>query len=131
MAGRSFPRGGLLALMLMPMVVPIVSCERDDTRRVEAITHGRAKEGRQAIRRFGCGACHVIPGISGADALVGPSLERIASRTYIAGHLVNEPGAMIGWIRDPRHHRNSTAMPNMGVGEQDARDIAAYLYTLK
>lgn len=118
-------------LVLLPVLLAAVECDSADTRRVEAITHGRAKEGRTAILRLGCGACHVIPGIPGADALVGPSLERIASRMYIAGHMVNEPGAMIGWIRDPRHHRNPTAMPNLPLTEQDARDIAAYLYTLK
>ena len=62
---------------------------------------------------------------------MGPSLERIGSRVYIAGRLVNEPAAMIGWIRDPRHVRSPTAMPTLGLTEEDARDIAAYLYTLK
>ena len=73
----------------------------------------------------------MIPGIPGAGALVGPSLERIARRTYIAGHLVNEPAAMIAWVRDPQHLRSPTAMPDLGVTEQEGRDIAAYLYTLK
>jgi cytochrome c len=121
----------LRSLVILAVLAGSAACNDAETRRVEAITRGRVKEGREAIRRFGCGACHVIPGIAGADALVGPSLERIASRMYIAGHLVNEPRSMIEWIRDPRHHRNPTAMPNLGVSDQDARDIAAYLYTLK
>ena len=50
---------------------------------------------------------------------------------YIAGRLINEPDAMTAWIRDPRHVRSPTAMPALGVGEQEGRDIAAYLYTLK
>jgi cytochrome c1 len=78
-----------------------------------------------------CGSCHRIPGISGAESLAGPSLERIASRVYIAGHLMNEPDAMIAWIRDPQHLRAPTAMPTLGVTEQETRDMAAYLYTLK
>src|SRR5204863_3044811 len=83
---------------------------------------------KKVIQRYGCGSCHRIPGISGADSLVGPSLERIASRIYIAGHLINEPNAMIAWIREPEHLRSPTAMPTLGVTEQEARDIAAYLY---
>jgi len=54
-----------------------------------------------------------------------------ASRVYIAGHLINEPDAIIPWIRDPHHLRSPTAMPILGVTEHDGRDIAAYLYTLK
>ena len=115
----------------MALALRMTGCEGAETRRAEAITRGRADHGREAIRRFGCGACHTIPGIRGADALVGPSLDRIASRMYIAGHMINEPRAMIDWLRDPRHHRSPTAMPTLGLTEQDARDIAAYLYTLK
>ena len=66
-----------------------------------------------------------------AAAEAGTSLERIASRVYIAGQLINEPNAMIAWIRDPRHLRSPTAMPTLGVTEEEGRDIAAYLYTLK
>ena len=48
-----------------------------------------------------------------------------------AGRLVNEPDAMIVWIRDRQHLRSPSAMPTLGVTEQEARDIAAYLYTVK
>jgi cytochrome c1 len=33
------------------------------------------------------------------------------------------------WIRDPQHVSPGTAMPDLGVGEGDARDITAFLYT--
>jgi mono/diheme cytochrome c family protein len=118
-------------VLLLLLGLGAAGCRNDETRRVEAATGGKAERGRLAMERHGCGSCHVIPGIPGAVALVGPSLERIASRTYIAGYLVNEPGAMIGWVRDPRHRRSPTAMPDLGLTEQEGRDIAAYLYTLK
>jgi len=122
-----------IPLVLLPVLLalPGAGCNASDSTYAEEITRGRADAGRKDIQRYGCGSCHRIPGISGADSLVGPSLERIASRVYIAGHLINEPDAMIGWIRDPRHLRSSTAMPALGVTEQEGRDIAAYLYTLK
>jgi cytochrome c1 len=69
--------------------------------------------------------------VRGADSLVGPPLDRVASRTYLAGVLTNSPDNMIRWIRDPRGVDRLTAMPNLGVTEEDARDIASYLYTLK
>src|SRR6266480_1678553 len=120
-----------LFLFCTLLTLGATGCQSSERRYAEEITRGRADAGKKTIQRYGCGSCHRIPGISGADSLVGPSLERIASRVYIAGHLINEPNAMITWIRDPRHHRSPTAMPALGVGEQEGRDIAAYLYTLK
>jgi putative membrane protein len=108
-----------------------MGCESSDARHAEDITRGSTDRGKAAIEHYGCGACHQIPGISGAAGLVGPSLESIASRAYIAGRQVNEPDQMIAWIRDPQHLRAPTAMPALGLSEQEARDIAAYLYTLR
>jgi cytochrome c1 len=55
----------------------------------------------------------------------------MAARTYIAGVVSNTPDNMIRWIQNPPGIDEKTAMPNLGVTEQDARDIASYLYTLK
>jgi cytochrome c2 len=95
------------------------------------MTGGDPARGEAAIRRYGCGACHTIPGIRAADGLVGPSLDRIASRTYIAGVLVNSPDHMKQWIKNPPGVDPRTAMPNLRVQDEDLNDLAAYLYTLR
>jgi cytochrome c len=87
--------------------------------------------GKVAIAHYGCSSCHTIPGIRNANGLVGPSLDRIASRTYIAGVLQNTRQNMLRWIEDPPKVDDKTAMPNLRVTDADARDIAAYLYTLR
>ena|SRR5436190_5609482 len=92
---------------------------------------GDPDRGKVAIRRYGCGACHTIPGIHGANATVGPPLDKIAGRSYLAGMLPNTSGDMMQWIQYPQRVLPRNAMPDMGVSERDARDIAAYLYTLK
>jgi cytochrome c len=92
---------------------------------------GSPTRGRTAIEHYGCASCHTIPGVRGADALVGPPLTQIASRSYIGGVLTNSPENMMRWIRDPQGVDQLTAMPNLGVTDDDARDIASYLYTLK
>jgi cytochrome c len=92
---------------------------------------GNAERGREAIAGFGCGACHQIPGIRGARGRVGPPLTSFATRSYIAGQLVNSPDNLISWIVDPQKVEPGTAMPNLGVIPQVARDMAAYLYTLQ
>ena len=92
---------------------------------------GDEKRGASDITKYGCGACHTIPGISGAHGKVGPSLQGIASRLYVAGDLPNQAGNLMRWIENPHGVNPKTAMPNVGVTPRDAADISAYLYTLK
>jgi cytochrome c2 len=92
---------------------------------------GNAQAGARALQQYLCVTCHLIPGITGAARHVGPPLNGIATRTYIAGILPNTPGNLIHWIRHPTSVDPLSAMPDLGVSEQDARDMAAYLYTLK
>ena len=86
--------------------------------------------GRVALTQYACHACHMIPGVTGSRTYVGPPLKGVASRTLIAGRLPNSADNMVFWIRNPQRADPRTAMPNMGVSETDARDIAAYLQTL-
>jgi cytochrome c len=95
------------------------------------VTSGDAQRGAAAIGHYGCGSCHIIPGISGATGLAGPPLSGIASRIYIAGVLQNTPDNMVRWIQNPKAVDEKTVMPNLGVTERDATDIAGYLYTLR
>ena len=97
----------------------------------QATTGGSAARGAAAIARYGCGSCHIIPGVSGASGLVGPPLSGIGSRNYVAGVLQNTPPNMIRWIENPPAVDEHTVMPNLGVTHQDAVDIAGYLYTLR
>jgi cytochrome c2 len=87
--------------------------------------------GTHQIQRYGCGACHAIPGVPGAHGAVGPPLGGIASRRIIAGRLPNTPDNLIHWIENPQAVEPGNVMPDLGVSAADARDIAAYLYTLK
>jgi len=92
---------------------------------------GHAARGLQALHQHACNSCHVIPGVTGADVHVGPPLAGIASRGLIAGVLPNTPEQMERWIREPHRVDPLTAMPDLEVSERDARDIAAYLATLR
>jgi cytochrome c2 len=92
---------------------------------------GNARAGMVALRKYGCVGCHTIPGIEGAYGLVGPPLTQFADRIYIAGRLTNTPDNLMLWIQKPQQVVPHNAMPDMGVSEQDSRDIAAYLYTLR
>ncbi|CUH40054.1 Cytochrome c oxidase subunit 2 precursor [Jannaschia seosinensis] len=89
------------------------------------------ERGRRAMQHYACRSCHLIPGLVGrADVRVGPPLGEAGSRRYIAGVLSNTPENMVRWITEPQAVDPLSAMPDLGVSEFDARDMAAYLYTL-
>jgi cytochrome c len=119
------------ALVVSCLAIAMAACQRAEESTANAMTGGNARAGRDAIRMTGCGACHVIPGVAGAVGLVGPSLEGMALRIYVAGHLPNTPQNLMTWIRQPRHVDPKTAMPAVAASEEQVRDIAAYLYTLR
>ena len=94
-------------------------------------TGGVAERGRAVIELHDCGVCHRIPGVRGARGQVAAPLTDFGRRTYIAGQLPNTPKNLVRWVMDPHGVEPGTAMPDVGLDEQEARDVAAYLYTLR
>ena len=120
-----------IGTLLAAVVLTTSACTHGEADAM-ALTHGgNAARGKELIRSYGCGSCHNIPRVPGAEASVGPSLQGIATRAYIAGVIPNQPENMIRWIMNPPGIDDKTAMPNLHVTATDARDIAAYLYTLQ
>jgi cytochrome c2 len=87
--------------------------------------------GAKLIQSYGCGGCHEVPGVNGARGVVGPPLQAFGRRVYVAGMLRNTPDNLINWLKDPQGIVPGNAMPNLGVTDTDARDMAAYLYKLQ
>lgn len=121
------------ALIALVVVLLSVACSgrKGIEEAARQMTGGEPARGKESMRKYGCNTCHTIPGVYGANAVVGPPLTSFRDRVYIAGRMPNTANNLVTWIRNPRGTVEHTAMPNMGVTEQDARDIAAYLYTLK
>ncbi|HJT17115.1 MAG TPA: c-type cytochrome [Thermoanaerobaculia bacterium] len=114
------------------VVIIALSCQSHETKTAAKLsTGGDPAKGKVAIDKYGCNACHTIPGIEGPKGMVGPPLDHFASRAYIAGKFANNPETLIKWLQNPTAFDPNTTMPNMGVTEAESRDIAAYLYTLK
>jgi putative membrane protein len=121
----------LLPLIVLVLALGAGACRSAVEREAETLTGGRVAAGKAAIGKYGCAACHTIPGIAGATAVVGPPLSNIAVRQYLGGHLVNTPDNMEQWLQHPQKIDPKNAMPEMGVTDEDARDITAFLYTLR
>lgn len=116
--------------LVLSMITSLAACGRQETPR-SRVPDGDAGEGKRLVAVYNCGSCHTIPGIPGAAGNVGPPLTKFGIRVYIAGNLPNRPNNLIRWLRDPPAIEPGTAMPNLGLNEEEARNIAAYLYTLR
>ena len=90
-----------------------------------------AENGRLLLQQFGCGQCHRIPGVANAQGAAGPPLARVGERAYLGGVLPNTRENMARWIRDPRRFDPRTTMPALGVTEEQAKDMVAYLVEAK
>ena len=123
-----FRLAGLLAALTA--VLWLTGCAATTRPPPAEVPDGNPARGRLAIERYGCGTCHSIPGVRGANGTVGPPLDDFGRRGYIAGQLPNSGPNLIRWIQHPQQVEPGTAMPDQGVSDVDARDIAAYLFTL-
>jgi cytochrome c1 len=133
--GRKIALGVLVAAVVATALAGFVGRtyrhEQEVAQRAAALTGGDPEEGPEALRRLGCVTCHSVPGVRGAVGLVGPPLDHMASRVYIAGVLPNTAANMLVWIRWPQGVLPKSGMPNLDASEADSRNIAAYLYTLE
>ncbi|HEY6830212.1 MAG TPA: hypothetical protein VI259_25340 [Gemmatimonadaceae bacterium] len=119
------------ARLLLAMLAGLSACREAAGREPSYyVPGGNADSGKVALQTYGCGSCHTIPGVGVATGTVGPPLMFWSKRTYIAGEVPNTPDFLIRWIEVPQAIEPGTAMPNLGVPEGAARNIAAYLYTL-
>lgn len=121
-------RGGLCVVLVA--VALLTGCGPESPPGMDSPT-GDPARGRTLMQSYGCSSCHAIPGVSATHAAVGPPLTDMGKRAYIAGILPNTPADMVRWIREPQAIDARTVMPDMGVSEADARDMAAYLWSLQ
>jgi cytochrome c len=124
--------GSVAAARALLLIFAVAACgatdERFSTRRVPG---GHPTNGRNYMAAAGCGSCHMIPGVTNARGMVGPSLEHCSQRSFIAGEVPNTTENLVKWIVNPPSIEPGTAMPVLGVTPMEARDIAAYLYQLR
>lgn len=115
------------AVLLIPLALLAAGC--GTARSPAVVPTGDADRGKRLMEHYGCGACHVIPGIERANGRVGPSLDEFRDIRTIAGELPNNPANAIRWVRDSKRVEPGTIMPDFHLTERDARDIVAYLYS--
>jgi cytochrome c len=122
-------RSVIAAWALMTVAALASGCDRQNSNVVAASTQTNGAP-KYLMIHYGCPTCHVIPGVPGAVGTVGPSLHGLPGRSYLAGKIPNTRANLELWISHPQQYEPGTAMPEMGVTADDARQIAAYLNTL-
>jgi cytochrome c2 len=113
----------------------LVACNRGEAAKTTAAAPppiGSAARGPQLAAQYGCNVCHVIPGVAGPQGSLGPSLQGLAARPAISeGTVQNTPANLVQFIQNPASLNPQSSMPPMAIPENDAKDLAAYLLTLK
>ena len=123
----------VLVLLALGAVVGVfyVTSQLAATQRQAAIsrTGGDPDLAPAVLVRYGCVNCHQIPGMNAPSGNVGPNLQGVGQRSFIAGVLPNSADNLIRWIVDPQSIDPLSAMPKTGITVGEARDVAAYLYS--
>ncbi|MBV8984139.1 MAG: c-type cytochrome [Acidimicrobiia bacterium] len=123
-----------LAGIVVATVLAVAACSNEGgaVQSGSRVVRGASPEaGKAQIVRYGCGACHTIPGVKEAKGLVGPPLIHFGKRGAIAGFWSNTPDHLTDWIQDPQHMLPGNDMPTLGVTRNEARNITAYLESLQ
>jgi cytochrome c2 len=116
---------------LVLIVLFCVACAKREVATPAAGVPGDPVRGRELLTTYGCTGCHMVPGVEGPRAMLGPALDNTATKTSIVGKFPNTPENMTRWITNPPGMDPNTTMPNVGVNPQDARDLTAFLFTLR
>jgi len=104
------------------------ACSKPPPSRVDG---GDPERGRLLVQQYQCAACHFIPEVQGPAGDAGPSLQYMGRLSYIAGGIPNQPDNMIRFLQNPPQVKPGTLMPALGISEEEARHMAAFMYTLK
>ncbi len=121
----------LVPFLILATAAIILALHRLPVQSQSIVPGGVPSHGQAALQAWGCGSCHMIPGVTGATGTVGPTLRGLSDRSFIGGHLQNSPDNMIRWIMHPQQISPGVDMPDTGVPEDVARDMAAYLYSIR
>jgi cytochrome c len=124
----TFAAFGTVAVCIAAAVAALGLMPSERSKVAVALTGGDATRALPLLRRYGCGGCHTVPDVPGADGVVGPPLADFRQRVFIAGVLPNNAGNLVNWIVAPSAIHRGTAMPETGISVEEARDVAAYLY---
>ncbi len=121
-------RSGMVAVSLGACALAGCADKSNLPRELAGADPGR---GKRVVERVACAACHEIPGVAWPKGRMGGSLHGFAERSLIAGRFPNQPAILVRWVADAPSLAPGSGMPPQPLSPEEARDVAAYLYTLR
>jgi cytochrome c len=115
--------------LIVAALVLLAGCEKPGLNAQLDVPGGDPSRAPQVMRYYGCPTCHTIAGVPTPTGTIGPPLKDFKKRAYIGGVLSNSADNLVQWIRDPQKFSPRTDMPKTGISEEDAKHVAAYLYS--
>lgn len=119
----------LTTAALLVCAVLASGCAKEES--VSRVVGGDPERGRLLVQQYQCAACHFIPEVQGPNGDAGPSLQYMGRLSYIAGSIPNQPENMIRFLQNPPAVKPGTLMPALGITDDEARHMAAFMYSLK
>lgn len=116
-------------LLAMAGALPAACADKSDLPR--SLAGADPEAGLEVMQRVGCASCHVVPGVRWPQGKAAAPLAGFGDSPMISGRLPNQPDVLVAFLRDAPSLDPQTAMPPMPMTEVEARDVAAYLYTLR
>jgi mono/diheme cytochrome c family protein len=92
---------------------------------------GDPARGKALAEVTGCGACHTISGIGWPKGRTAIALAEYDDVGLIAGAVPNTPANLAAFVRNAPAVKPGSTMPPTPVTHSEARDIAAFLYSLE
>ncbi len=99
---------------------------------------GDPEKGKTLVNTMGCGTCHAMSGgellASAIPVTLEPAVLEVGMRfapdlALVQGRMA--PDTLASWLLDPQSLKDDAMMPKIPMSEQDARDMAAYLLSVK
>lgn len=118
---------GLITLLIIVGNLTVLGLNRSKLPDLTNMNWDEHRRGRLLLNQYGCGGCHIVPGLNKARGRVGPSLENIHEQMFIGGVVANDLNNLANWIKQPESLAPGTAMPNLGVSTEDSQIMANYL----
>lgn len=99
-------------------------------------TSSEVRAGASLFTYYACASCHYLRGVNGTGTQpsvdYAPNLTHIGSRSLLAaGAVSNTPAHMEQWLLNPDTVKPGVHMPNFQLSEAQARDLSAYLESLR
>ncbi|KHE93894.1 MAG: cytochrome c [Candidatus Scalindua rubra] len=97
------------------------SCVKCHDKSEELIGGEDIAKGIELFEGLGCFGCHETKGFGeDRNSMIGPDLTEIGSKV--------NPGWLLEWLKNPKHFRPSTRMPDFRLEDEEAMAIASYLW---